>query len=471
VIVVLSGGRHDLVLLREEPTPALLMLDAYGADRIVTEELPSLDTDLPPLSEEQLDAAIARLTPPPPAVSAADLEQSAPPSEPMKESVEPISAGYSEIPETLAMSDSEMATISQRLERLAEQSPGKSRTEYRWREDGKQYSAVLVREPSNDGTALEGVVAKVSTSAGDKELTTIVNLRRLAFSQFTQMVDHWDPMVQIHDDEVVGRFHSNSQIKLLSDSRTTPKFFGKVTTAARDVDTESRSRRRKSEIFQGGIETRAGRIRLPESPHPFAWAPVGENARVHEFTSNAHLRFYGDGSYTWTTPDSPNPQYVRQPSDGPLYFVAAPKTTLYVQGVVAGRVLVYSPYRIVVEGNLTYAHDPRDAPASGDYLGLVSDRLVEVAPPGVTGPGDLKIDAAIYAGRQFGVTSIESPRSGTLRIFGSLAAGSLTATEPRYATKIEYDSRFERQRPPGFPSTDRYEAAEWDGQWAVDDPT
>jgi hypothetical protein len=48
-----------------------------------------------------------------------------------------------------------------------------------------------------------------------------------------------------------------------------------------------------------------------------------------------------------------------------------------------------------------------------------------------------------------------------------LAAGTISATEPRYATKIDYDSRFERQRPPGFPSTNRYEVAAWDGQWTL----
>ena len=65
------------------------------------------------------------------------------------------------------------------------------------------------------------------------------------------------------------------------------------------------------------------------------------------------------------------------------------------------------------------------------------------------------------------MTGIDHPRSATLRIYGSLAAGTITATEPRYATKIDYDSRFERQRPPGFPSTNRYEVAAWDGQWTL----
>src|SRR5262249_1086037 len=59
--------------------------------------------------------------------------------------------------------------------------------------------------------------------------------------------------------------------------------------------------------------------------------------------------------------------------------------------------------------------------------------------------------------------------SGTLTIFGSLTAGSLTATEPRYATKVEFDPRLSNARPPSFPLTDRYELESWAGEWRVDD--
>jgi len=51
-----------------------------------------------------------------------------------------------------------------------------------------------------------------------------------------------------------------------------------------------------------------------------------------------------------------------------------------VQGVVAGRFLVYSPQKIVIEGNIVYARDPRHGLDSHDYLGLVCDRDIEVAP-------------------------------------------------------------------------------------------
>jgi hypothetical protein len=281
------------------------------------------------------------------------------------------------------------------------------------------------------------------------------------------MIDRWDPMVQLHDDEIVGRFHTNSRFSLLADSRSAPKFLGKVTTTARSFSNESVGRRRDSDIFRGGIETGTSEIELPESSQPFQWAPRDEHARVHEFANDTRIRFFPDGSYRWIDLNTSQAQYRNEPAEHPIYFIGTRQSALHVEGVVAGKVLIYSPRRIVIEGSLTYASDPRTDPGSDDYLGIVSDRVVEIATPGITGGGDLEIDGAIYAGRRFVVTAIDHPRSATLRIYGSLAAGTISATEPRYATKIDYDSRFERQRPPGFPSTNRYEVAAWDGQWTL----
>ena len=110
-----------------------------------------------------------------------------------------------------------------------------------------------------------------------------------------------------------------------------------------------------------------------------------------------------------------------------------------------------------------------DAPDADDYVGLVAEKTVEIAEPDVTGLGDLHVDASIYALRQFAVRDFRSRASGTLTIFGSLTAGSLTATEPRYATKVEFDPRLNNARPPSFPLTDRYELESWDGEWRVDE--
>jgi hypothetical protein len=466
LLAILSGGRQEGVNSGDSQLPKLVLLESRDADRRVGEELPPLEPSVPNAqSEEQLIAAIVRRAPPASDLIEPEPVESAQRNESPPAGTQPTTAIAAAIVSTIFMSQAEKAAMSQRLERLAEEALKESQAEVNWEQDGKQYSAVLVRERANDGTALERVSAQVSASDHGKLMTTRVNLNRLAFSQFTQMVDYWDPMVQLHDDEIVGRFHSNSRFNLLYDSRTAPKFLGKVTTAAKSFNTESNGRRRDADIFQGGVETRTTPIPLPDSLQPFEWAPKEDNARIHELTSDTHIRFFADGSYTWRARGAPESKYLNEPSAEPVYFIAARDTTLYVQGVVAGKILVYSPLRIVIEGSLTYASDPRETPDADDYLGLVSDRYVEVAPPGVTGPGDIEIDAAIFAGRRFIVTNIDHPRSATLRIYGSLAAGTLTATEPRYATKIQYDRRFERQRPPGFPSTNRYEVADWDGQW------
>jgi hypothetical protein len=197
------------------------------------------------------------------------------------------------------------------------------------------------------------------------------------------------------------------------------------------------------------------------------WAPHDSEARVHQLTDDTRIRFFPDGSYMWRTNGATGAGYMNSPTEHPVYFIANAGSTVYVQGSVAGSILVYSPQRIVIEDDITYAHDPRQIPSSRDYLGLVSDRYIEVASPNMTGPGDLEVHAAIFAGRRFVIRDYDNSRSrpATLRIYGSVSAGSLSASEPRYATEIEYDQRFEQRRPPGFPFTRRFEADQWDGQW------
>jgi len=464
LVVVLSGGRQYLIREGDAPISRFLLLAEREPERSEIVEVPLPGPPVPlPTSAEQLQAAIVRLAPPPSLDIPAPQPEAFASQESATDDVELDLAGMGEVTATIAMSATEKAALAKRLERLATDTREAHRTEVSWQQDGRQYSAVLLREQASDGSALEQIIADVSTSDRGRNLTTRVNLRRLAFSQFTQMVDTWDPMVRLHDDEIVGRFHSNSQLKLLHDASTAPKFSGKVTTAAKSFDLESHARR-SAELFPGGIETRAGRIELPESLQPFDWAPRDANARVHEFAGDTHIRFFHDGSYTWRARSGPETQYARVATRDPVYLVAASGATLFVQGTVAGRVLVYSPHKVVIEGILTYARDPREHPDSGDYVGLVS-KVVEIAPPRVTGPGDLEVDAAIFAGKRFVVSNYDYSRGANLKIFGSLSAGSLSATEPRYATRIEYDRRFERQRPPGFPSTDRYEAADWNGEW------
>ncbi|MFO7276048.1 MAG: hypothetical protein DIU56_003345 [Pseudomonadota bacterium] len=332
--------------------------------------------------------------------------------------------------------------------------------------ENREFVAVLTREPASDGMGIERVTVEVSTDHDGAAVLTRMQMKRLAFSHFTQLVDYWDPRVQMHDDEIEGRFHSNSEVLLLTDRRVAPRLRGKVTSARgfRILSDDGWWPRRK--IFAGGAQTRAPRIRLPELSLPVPNEHTARDAEVHALSGDAHLVFHADGGYDRLDVASQAVERRHLAPDRPTYIVGTNDAELHVRGTVNGRVTVYSPRRIVIEGDLVYAHDPREGGESDDYLGLISDGTVEIAPARVTGPGDLEIHAAIYARRRFVVRDLYA-HGGTLRIYGSLTSGSVTATEPRYATRIEFDPRFERVRPPGFPETNRYELEAWDGRWRL----
>ena len=468
-LIMTYSGRYDGVDDSETPITRLSLLKSRLADRRDGVELPLPEVSVPPIHttidlQQPLlaDNESPEREPHEAEVDAGEEIVAQPAELPI---AQPESVAVSELPATVVVPEVDESRLVQHLVQLAPKLLRTPQAQVAWRQDGKQYKATMTLERAKDGVEFDRVVAEISAEHHGKQVTTRLNLKRLAFSHFTQVIDTWDPMVQLHDDEIVGRVHINSRFNLLHDRRVAPKFLGKFTTAASSFDTESIGRSSDADIFRGGIETRAGRIALPDDVQPFAWATRDSEVRVHELANDTDLRFFADGSYMWRDHEASATQHRGQPSQQPVYFLGAPGATLYVQGVVSGQVLIYSPRRLVVTGSLAYAHDPRRIPDSGDYLGMVSDRFIEIAPPEVTGPGDVEIHAALFAGRRFIIREIDYARPATLRIFGSLCAGSMTASEPRYAMKIEYDSRFERQRPPGFPSTDRFAAQDWDGRW------
>jgi len=329
---------------------------------------------------------------------------------------------------------------------------------------GRRYTAFLGRRPATDEMDIDRVKVEITSEENGKRLRTLLQLKRLAFSHFTQLVDDWDGEVQLHDDEIAGRFHSNSQIVLGYD-RVAPRLLGKVTTAAVGFRIANASGSRvMHEIFRGGIETKTARIVLPANFPSLGRYPGSESTKVRSFAHATRVTFYSDGSYGWREIGADGPEQ-RQAVGAPHYIVGSRGTVIRVRGTVRGKVVVYSPEGIIVEGSLIYAHDPRSSPDADDYLGLISSKDVEIAPPNVTGPGDLEIHAAIYAKRRFVVTDEHAPGTAKLLIHGSLTAGSLSATEPRYATRYDFDRRFEQVRPPGFPVTNRYEVETWDAQW------
>ena len=483
-LILLAGGRADGTRDDTAPPTRLVLLDASSADRreglrglprTPQAPAPSPDGRVPPPDAESPavppdPVGALRMEPPtipPPAVEIprveaegsrlVDLE-----AEEANDAAPAAAAGPAR---PRIMAEAQSSDVQRRIERLAGELAKSPRATVTWQQDGREYHAELVLQAAHQGLEPQRATVEVRTEEQGRELRTWISLKRLPFSHFAKLIDRWDPMVQLHDDEVVGRMHVNSRFNLLYDSQAAPRLAGKVTTAAGGFNRERRGRQRDADVFLEGIETRAGRIGFFEGGPVFEWQGPGEGARVHELARTAWIRFLGDGGYMWREGESGPWQHAESPARQPVFFVAAPGAAVHVQGTVAGQFLVYSPRRIVLQGDVTYVRDPRSEPESGDYLGLVSDRDIEVAPPAVTGPGDLHIHAAMFAGRRMVVADADHRMPARLSILGSLAAGTLTESEPRFAMRIEYDRRFDRHRPPGFPSTNRFALEEWDRQW------
>lgn len=369
--------------------------------------------------------------------------------------------------QTIAMDAAQLDMIDRRLTELtARLDVVTERQDVEWRHGGQTYNATLEHVPAADSMGIDEIKVTVTTEQNGQRLSTELGMRRLAFSSFAQFVDRWDPSVRAHDDEIDGRFHSNSEINIIREDGVQPVFRGKVTTAAR-IDTSSSERSvRRADVFLGGLETYVPKIWLPKRSQPL---PDGrDDARVHELSQAARITFYADGSYGWTYVESVAAEERMIIGAEPHYLVAPEKAVLYLKGTVNGKVLVYSPAGIVIEDDLVYAAHPAISPESDDYLGLVSERSVEIAEPSTTGPGDITVHAAIFAKGSFTVRNFRTSGLATLTVYGSVAAGWISATEPRFRTKLRFDERLTNLRPPSFPLTDRYELAAWDGRWILD---
>ena len=371
-------------------------------------------------------------------------------------------------PQTVSIDAAEFEMLDRRITELAARfDVVTERQDVVWRHRGQTYNATLERVPAADSMSMDELKVTVSTEQDGRRLSTQLGMRRLAFSSFAQFVDRWDPQVRIHDDEFDGRFHSNSTVYVERSGGVQPAFHGEV-TIAQNIDTSySEHFIRRDEVFLGGLETRVPKIFLPRRVSPLS--DEREAAQVHELSADARITFYADGSYSWRYVEASAIAERATLGDEPHYLVAAEDATLYLRGIVNGKVLVYSPRRIVIENDVTYAAHPAFVPDSDDFLGLVSDGNVEIAEPEATGPGDITVHAAIFAKRSFTVRSYGARGLATLNVYGSVAAGSVSATEPRFRTKVQFDDRLANLRPPSFPLTDRYELGAWDGLWIMDE--
>lgn len=405
-----------------------------------------------------------------------------------------LSAQSAELGKRLELSNTQQKMLNSKIRHWTEnmQSFSDSSKPISWHHKGQTYVANFNRVPAAGDMDMDEVVVEIVTQQDGKELRKELRMKRLAFSNFAQFTHLWDDNVTIHDDVLDGRFHSNSKIYVSSDRHATPTFNGKVTTASFEVDIDAIGRKNsKKNIFLGGLQTRVKKILMPKPNLLFNEKLTGQpnhkaDNSLDDMTNNTlvlkqdtEIHFNADGSFGWQAIGNtdlhkidtakqmkPKAQF-KWIGDDPFYILAGSSYKLTASGIVNGKVLLYSPKRVTIVGDLVYANRG-DVDSGGDFLGIVSGKDVVIADSSITGPGDIQIDASIYAKGVFKVKNHQSTQSATLHLFGSVSALSLGATQPRYATNIVFDQRLKNIRPPGFPVTNRFELATTDLNWKTD---
>lgn len=342
-------------------------------------------------------------------------------------------------------------------------------TTFVWEDKNQLFETIISRMTPESSMDHEELTIDISTQENGNDISTNIRMKRMAFSNYAHFIDYWDPMVAVHDDEIDGRFHSNTNFLISRSNGIKPKFTGKVTTSGYEVKSAGTFPIFNFDaIFAGGLETGVKEILFPENFSPIATDSAKARVSIHQIKEETWIKFLEDGTYNWKEKSTQKIINKKIPQDGSHFIVGEKKSKIHLNGVLRGKVLVYSRGKIIIENDLTYALNPELFEYSKDYLGIVSQKNIEIAHPSITGLGDLKIYGAIYAKGRFRIPNRRKDGEATLYIYGSLSAGSISATEPRYATKVVFDKRFENQRPPNFPLTNRYEITKWKRSWKVE---
>src|SRR5262245_27267418 len=154
LLFIMFGGSQFGIDSGDTPTSQLVLMEAPDAEQRDGENLPPLPAGSTAPSEVELEEALAKVAPPP---TDAITDQAVEPG-PVEAVEAPVPAPVAiAVPEgpvsTVTMPSNEMAALSRRLEQLAAEALKSSRAEVTWEQDGRQYSALLIRERANEGTA------------------------------------------------------------------------------------------------------------------------------------------------------------------------------------------------------------------------------------------------------------------------------------------------------------------------------
>lgn len=227
--------------------------------------------------------------------------------------------------------------------------------------------------------------------------------------------------------------------------------------------------------FQQGIVLGAESATMPNQA--LALRSAAASAGGISLRGNTVIVLNDDGTMNVTNARQGwNNEEMPVPQNGSLFVTCDGRNCknggqLTISGVLKGRLTAGAERDVVIPDNITYADDPHINPASGDVMGIISERDVMIDD---NAPTHLEINASVMAlDSSFMLENYwQGSPKGTLTVHGGIIqkergpVGTFnTSTGQKvsgYSKNYLYDSRLLGSPPPFMPSTGDYVTLSWE---------
>ena len=323
---------------------------------------------------------------------------------------------------------------------------------------------------------LGGNQVKMTSSATFAGTTRVVAcvLQPSCFSKFnyysvTDQNGYW-----VGGDTIWGPFHCNNTLNVAQTNGGSPVFMQRATS----LNGINNYQGLAHPVFKGGYDNGVS-VTLPSDFTPLKtaanaggkWLEDDGNKPVFiQFNSNGTVTWRIDGNTDWS-----GDGWTTEPlaSFAPNGAVWCNERNLHIKGVLSGRVTVGARDKVWIDGDLTYATDPRTGPST-DMLGLCAENKLYISDvPANRGPNnDFTLMGSIFS-RTDGLWAEHyntRPVEGKMTTVGGMIQniGGYTGTFSGASIThgflpggTYYDDRLMNDAPPFFPTTGNFEVVSW----------
>ncbi|TKJ39733.1 hypothetical protein CEE37_10670 [candidate division LCP-89 bacterium B3_LCP] len=330
-------------------------------------------------------------------------------------------------------------------------------------------AGALIQDNSDNSDIPLGQIKITANGAfGDTAMTSVVMLRKSAYSEFAYFTEMEPPIYFITGDSIHGPIHTNGKFHIWGD----PVFYGLVSSKGNGWVGVG------SPEFKGGTNFNCERIDLPVDMSIIDGK--AQNGGTY-FEGDIEIEFISDGTfdYTATHLEKIGPNWVTIIDSTGNVTISSTNGVIgtgnggdiRVKGTLDGQATMLADGDIWIDDDVLYAQNPLTDPTSDDILGLISQHDIFVT-NNAANQNNCTIHATLMAlDRSFMVEDYNqgSPR-GTLEIVGGIvqdkrgSVGTMgwgSGIISGYQKNYIYDYRYMSSAPPFYPIMTKNSLVSW----------